>query len=313
MADLKVQKTIEVCLKALYPTLDVQGEESKESIADIPSAVQPEQINDLVKSFIKMDWLNASHKKRHDFINEIMKSYMPDEVSTDMFELFNTKDATVWIDPLDGTSDFVKGNLPACTVLIGLTIKQHSRFGVVHNPFSFEDQTKSLTYFGSAEHGSWVVPYHTDMTVEEASKREPKYLEPFNHSHEPTAEDKIRVAASLQHFSPTMQTIIETIDPVEIVRLGGAGNKCNNLSVGTVDAYIHPSPGLKYWDLCAPESIVKGMGGYATDLNQNRIVYDPSTDRKLKGLICCKNPPMYREVARRWGDGLKNIMKTVKL
>ena len=68
------------------------------------------------------------------------------------------------------------------------------------------------------------------------------------------------------HFSPTMQTIIETISPVEIVRLGGAGNKCNNLSIGTVDAYIHPSPGLKYWDLCAPESIVKGMGGYATDL-----------------------------------------------
>ena len=110
-----------------------------------------------------------------------------------------------------------------------------------------------------------------------------------------------------------MQTILETLSPVEIVRLGGAGNKCNNLSVGTVDAYIHPSPGLKYWDLCAPESIVKGMGGYATDLAQNRIVYDLSTDRKLRGLICCKNPPMYKEVARRWGEGLTNIFDTVKL
>merc|ERR1740117_1458218 len=58
MADLKVQKTIEVCLKALYPTLDVQGEESAESIVDIPSAVDAEQVTDLVKSFIKQDWLN---------------------------------------------------------------------------------------------------------------------------------------------------------------------------------------------------------------------------------------------------------------
>lgn len=51
-----------------------------------------------------------------------MKSYQPDEVSLNMFESFNTNNAVVWIDPLDGTSDFVKGNLPACTVLIGLTI-----------------------------------------------------------------------------------------------------------------------------------------------------------------------------------------------
>ena len=35
VADLRVQKTLEVCLKALYPTLRVQGEESKESMANI--------------------------------------------------------------------------------------------------------------------------------------------------------------------------------------------------------------------------------------------------------------------------------------
>lgn len=67
------------------------------------------------------------------------KTYSIDEISSDDFETFNTKDAVVWIDPLDGTSDFVKGNLPAVTVLIGLSIKGFSRAGVVHNPFSFKD------------------------------------------------------------------------------------------------------------------------------------------------------------------------------
>jgi len=110
-----------------------------------------------------------------------------------------------------------------------------------------------------------------------------------------------------------MQTILDTLNPVEIVRLGGAGNKCNNLSIGTVDCYIHPSPGLKYWDLCAPESIVKGMGGYCTDLAQQRLTYNLGTDRKLKGLIAAKSPPMYAMIARRWGEGLKNIFQTVKL
>lgn len=68
------------------------------------------------------------------------------------------------------------------------------------------------------------------MKVEDCLARKPTYLEPFNHTEAPASDYKIRVAASLQHFSPTMQEIIETIAPVDIVRLGGAGNKCNNLS-----------------------------------------------------------------------------------
>jgi 3'(2'), 5'-bisphosphate nucleotidase len=56
-----------------------------------------------------------------------------------MFENFDTNDAIVWVDPLDGTSDFIKGNLPAVTVCIGLSISGKSRAGVVHSPFSLED------------------------------------------------------------------------------------------------------------------------------------------------------------------------------
>lgn len=52
---------------------------------------------------------------------------------------FNAKDAVVWVDPLDGTSDFVAGNLPAVTVLIGVSVNNVSRIGIVHNPFSDAD------------------------------------------------------------------------------------------------------------------------------------------------------------------------------
>jgi 3'-phosphoadenosine 5'-phosphosulfate (PAPS) 3'-phosphatase len=41
-ADLIVQKTIEVCLNTLYPTLRVEGEESPESIKQKVPAVSPE-------------------------------------------------------------------------------------------------------------------------------------------------------------------------------------------------------------------------------------------------------------------------------
>lgn len=38
------------------------------------------------------------------------------------FEMFNTLEAEVWIDPLDGTFDFVSGFLDGVTVLLGLCI-----------------------------------------------------------------------------------------------------------------------------------------------------------------------------------------------
>lgn len=72
---------------------------------------------------------------------------------------------------------------------------------------------------------------------------------------------------------------MEKIDPVEINRIGGAGNKCCNVALGTVDAYIHPSKGLKYWDLCASESIIKAVGGFATNFKEMRLTYPADGDR----------------------------------
>ena len=219
----------------------------------------------------------------------------------------------MWIDPLDGTSDFVKGNLPAVTVLIGLSIKDKSRLGIVHNPFSEDDRELGKTIFGSAEHGVFKVMSDHTKSDAELLQRDIEYLKPFE-IEEPAEDHSIRVAASLSHFSPTIKQIIDTIEPVEIVRLGGAGNKCCHLAQSTVDAYIHPSPGLKHWDLCAPESLVKGMGGWATDIFQERLSYPvDNSDYKLKGLILAKHPPMYGMIKRRMGDLLINIGKIVKL
>ena len=100
---------------------------------------------------------------------------------------------------------------------------------------------------------------------------------------------------------------------METVRLGGAGNKCCNLALGNVDTYMHPSPGLKYWDLCAPESLIKAMGGISYNLYSERLTYPLSGDRKIMGLILTKNPPMYNELTRRLGPLMQTIVQTAKL
>ena len=63
-------------------------------------------------------------KERKEYIdNGLGKTFADDGIEKEEFSKFNTRDAVVWIDPLDGTSDFVAGNLPAVTVLIGVSIK----------------------------------------------------------------------------------------------------------------------------------------------------------------------------------------------
>lgn len=78
------------------------------------------------------------------------------------------------------------------------------------------------------------------------------------------------------------------------MRIGGAGNKCVHLALGNVDSYIYPSLGCMYWDLCAPESLIKAMGGQSTNLAYEKLKYPLYDDRKVKGLVLARNPPMHR-------------------
>mmetsp|Transcript_48312 Transcript_48312/g.35491 ORF Transcript_48312/g.35491 Transcript_48312/m.35491 type:complete len:80 (+) Transcript_48312:308-547(+) len=78
--------------------------------------------------------LSERQKERKAFLEEqLLKTYAADGLNpNEEFTSFNTANAIVWVDPLDGTSDFVKGNLPAVSVMIGVALNGHSRVGLIH-------------------------------------------------------------------------------------------------------------------------------------------------------------------------------------
>lgn len=144
-------------MNALYPTLVIKGEEDSELYNKYDPVILPEKLN---RKLISQDVLDKAHLQRSAFIEQL-KVVHPDVQTSDVpFRTFNTKDAIVWVDPLDGTSDYVKGNLPAVTVLIGLAIKGSSRIGIVHHPFSEEKTELGLTTFGTMEHGVFTLSYN---------------------------------------------------------------------------------------------------------------------------------------------------------
>ena len=79
IADLKVQKTIEVCLNTLYPTLKVMGEESKESIANVDPVIKPSVFTDAIKESISTEDLNQSQEARRDWIRDTLRQYYDED------------------------------------------------------------------------------------------------------------------------------------------------------------------------------------------------------------------------------------------
>lgn len=73
-----------------------------------------------------------------------------------------------------------------------------------------------------------------------------------------------------------MMDFINQLAPNSLARLGGAGNKVNRVALGEVDCYIQPRTGLGFWDMCAPEVIIRSMGGLMTDMKEKRLCYDVS-------------------------------------
>lgn len=52
---------------------------------------------------------------------------------------------------------------------------------------------------------------------------------------------------------------------------------------GKAHAYIFASPGCKKWDTCAPEAVLRAIGGTLTDIHGNRYRYDQSVRHQNRG------------------------------
>lgn len=151
------------------------------------------------------------------------------------------------------------------------------------------------------------MPTWAGMTTEESWKREITDVDPFDPNEECKEDHNIRIATTISHFNDEIKSILESIQPNTVNRIGGAGNKCNCVGRNVVDAYVFPSFGLKYWDICAPSAIYKGMGCFGTNLLEERLVFPIDGDRKLRGLILARNKSMHGVLVKRLAPVIAGI------
>lgn len=85
------------------------------------------QSEDILSSLITEEDLIPHIEARKDHFKSILnENYLDDPFNIDPSKLL------IFIDPLDGTSDFVSKRPKNVTCLIGVTYEGRSKFGVVH-------------------------------------------------------------------------------------------------------------------------------------------------------------------------------------
>ncbi|KAK3241688.1 hypothetical protein CYMTET_48571, partial [Cymbomonas tetramitiformis] len=241
-ADRQVEELVVGSLRRLFPGLSVIGEEG---MREFNQAAVPSPWCDEVAAW--------------ELSPELLKARL--------------EDLTVWVDPLDGTREFVEGIPEAVTVLIGIAHRGSPVAGVIHRPWGLPstnvDHSRHMTHgqgqtvWGALGIGVWGLRggrgKGTAMCLPSATC------------------NVLRVATSRSHKTAASSRAVEKVQPAEEFPHGGAGNKVLKVLEDEVDVWLFASGGTKRWDSCAGEALLRSVGGFLVSYDDG-CPYDYSRD-----------------------------------
>ncbi|MDB4937117.1 MAG: 3(2),5-bisphosphate nucleotidase [Labilithrix sp.] len=200
------------------------------------------------------DPVTRADKEANAFILAALQASLPgipivaEESDPSTFRGFEAEGAALFVDPVDGTRDFIAKNGEFC-VMIGLAEAGRATVGVVLCPV-FGGSRK--TYAAAEGIGAFSFDDHDGRTP----------------IHVSNVDDlaRVRCAVSRFHRSKSVDAKLASLGCKELVPIGSSGIKGVQVASGQLELYAHPSRGtVKLWDACAPEAIVRAAGGVYTD------------------------------------------------
>lgn len=179
-------------------------------------------------------------------------------------DLVRLKKERVWIiDPLDGTKEFIARN-GEFSIMIGLAIEGRPALGVVMQPAT------GLLYGGAVGLGAYLLEDGERVSLEVSGVSQvSRMVLVSSRSHRQQIVDRMRKVMKIN----TERTS------------GSSGLKVGLITRQLADLYVHPSPGCKEWDLCAPHAILDAAGGVITDCWGNALRYNKRDVRAHNGLV----------------------------
>jgi 3'(2'), 5'-bisphosphate nucleotidase len=174
------------------------------------------------------------------------------------------------VDPLDGTSDFVKGR-EGFAVMIGLLVRGRPQLGVVHVPKA------GRTFLGVVGEGAF--EERGARAGAPGAERRPLRCSARART------DELRVIASIAHRDARLEAALAALAPKETLSVGSVGYKVGKIAADEADLYIAVTPSIHLWDTVAPGAILAAAGGAMLDLDGRPLDYAGPHLNHPRGLL----------------------------
>ncbi|HUM16300.1 MAG TPA: 3'(2'),5'-bisphosphate nucleotidase CysQ [Candidatus Nitrosotalea sp.] len=214
--------------------------------------------------------VTAADRRANALICEALAERFPgvpivaEESDPDTFRDFRSAPRVLFVDPLDGTREFIARN-GEFAVMIGLLEGARAVAGAVLAPEARRG------WVGALGVGAWRVEPDGQWVPIRAS---------------PVSDPgQARLVASRSHRSASLQRALVALGGASVRTLGSAGLKGAEVAQGTADAYVDTGAGTKRWDACAIDALVTAAGGRVTDARGTPIDYRGPGLANLRGLL----------------------------
>ncbi len=180
------------------------------------------------------------------------------------FAEYRKSERVFFVDPVDGTREFVARN-GEFVVMIGLLDGERPSAGIIQAPVT------GVTWVGVIGQGAY--------SIDASGARTPLRVSSVSELAE------ARIVSSRSHRSPRLERILGALGTREITLLGSAGLKGVEVGRGSVEAYVAPDYAGKRWDVCAAEALVTAAGGRVSDAHGRAIDYRAPSLANDQGIV----------------------------
>jgi 3'(2'), 5'-bisphosphate nucleotidase len=177
---------------------------------------------------------------------------------------FASAEAAWFVDPLDGTREFVARN-GEFAVMIGLAERGRASLGAIVAP------AWGLAFVGVVGEGAY--------EVDAAGRSRAIHVS----SRSDLAGASIVVSRS--RAPARIEAFVASIGAARAMPHGSSGLKGVLVAIGNHDAYIQPGRAGMRWDACATEALVVAAGGACTDAYGDPFDYRTADIENSRGLL----------------------------
>lgn len=220
----------------------------------------------------------------------------------------DTDRVSVFIDPLDATNSYAKGDHDPVSILVAIILDQAPCFGVICKPFGYPERTSVLdtgcvAVYGGTLLGGAYIAGGCEIT---------KSAEDLIDSSPRDRDDLPRAVISKSRNQGIVQDFVAHLGERGIIHpepllVSGAGEKSLRIVAGyrNEGLWFFPKGGTSLWDVAASDALLRAIGGKLTDKYGNDMDYSKSRKEaeNKNGVVASCDQQLHADCIRLFLEG----------